>query len=131
MGGLHIIKSKYSAEETASRVKEAIEAEGLNLFAKINHAAQAQNAGIELNPTTVFIFGNPSIGSLLMQENQTVAIDLPVKILVWEDKNGEVKVAYNTTDWLKQRHHLDQSSALEKISEKLHTISSKAAGIIN
>jgi|SRR5690625_368121 len=128
MEDLYIINSKYPAEETAQRVKEAIEAEGLNLFAEINHSAQARNVGIELRPTTVFIFGNPKIGSQLMKENQTVAIDLPVKILVWESELGEVKVAYNKAGWLKQRHNLSDSSALEKISGKLHAISSKAAG---
>jgi len=128
MEGIHTIESNYSVNETTDRIVDIIEAEGWHLFARIDHSGQAKRKGLELRPTQVVLFGNPAIGTRLMQDNQTSAIDLPVKALVWEDEGGRVTVGYNTVDWLKRRHHLTDQGTLEQIGTVLHKVCSEAAG---
>lgn len=128
MKGLRMITSKFSVTETADRVVHFIEEEGLHLFARIDHASQAAKNGLNLRPTEVLIFGNPKIGTLLMQNRQTTAIDLPVKALVMEDEAGKTVIAYNTVEWLKKRHDLTDEKTLSKIGQKIHKICSTAAG---
>ncbi|NEQ55146.1 MAG: DUF302 domain-containing protein [Leptolyngbya sp. SIO3F4] len=105
--GLIIKASPYSVEETETRFKKILEAKGLNLFATVDHAKNATGAGLELRPTRVVIFGNPKVGTPLMQCQQTIAIDLPQKVLIWEDEQGEVQLAYNDPQYLGGRHRLN------------------------
>ena len=88
------VKSKYSVSETVAKLKAVIEAKGLNLFAVIDHAAAAEKAGLELRPTTLVIFGNPKVGTLLMQSDQKMGLELPLKFLIYESENGETIVSY-------------------------------------
>ncbi len=127
MEGIHTIESHYSVKETADRIVKQIEMEDWHLFARIDHSGQAREKGIELRPTEVVLFGNPAIGTRLMLDNQTSAIDLPVKALVWEDEEGKVTIGYNTTDWLKKRHHLSDQNTLKQIGAVLYNICSRAA----
>lgn len=128
MNGLQTITSKYSVKKTADRIVEQIEAEGWHLFARIDHSGEAKKKSIELRPTEVILFGNPSIGTKLMQDNQTSAIDLPAKALIWEDREGTVTIGYNTTSWLRERHLLTDEETLNQIAAVLDLVCSTAAG---
>ncbi|MGH8801328.1 MAG: DUF302 domain-containing protein [Casimicrobiaceae bacterium] len=93
-----------------------IEQQGWHLFARIDHADHARRKGLELRPTELILFGNPEIGTLLMQDHQLTAIDLPMKALAWEDEQGQVRIAHNTVQWLKQRHELTDEATLQAIA---------------
>jgi uncharacterized protein (DUF302 family) len=88
------------------RLEKDINEHGMQVFARINHAALAAEAGLTLRPTEVILFGNPRGGTPLMQANQTIGIDLPLKALVWEDAAGKTWLSYNEPAWLAKRHEL-------------------------
>jgi uncharacterized protein (DUF302 family) len=101
--GLTTIPSHYGAKETADRLEAEIRAKGMVVFARIDHAAGAAQAGLALGPTEVLIFGNAKAGTPLMQSNQTIGIDLPLKALVWQDASGKVWLSYNEPSWIVRR----------------------------
>jgi uncharacterized protein (DUF302 family) len=109
--GLTTLASAFSVEETLGRLTSAITAHGLSVFARVDHAKNARDAGMALRPTELVIFGNPKGGTPLMQENQVSGIDLPVKALVWEDAEGRVWLTYNDARWIAERHGLGAPSA--------------------
>jgi uncharacterized protein (DUF302 family) len=109
--GLTTIASAHNARETMERLLAAIEAHNMTVFARIDHAAGAASAGLPLRPTDVVLFGNPKGGTALMQDRQTAGIDLPLKVLVWEDDAGETQLSYNDPQWIAQRHGLGPHSA--------------------
>ena len=115
MNSLKITTSDYSVTEAVNHMVEQIEKEGWHLFARINHAREAMEKGLKLRPTELILFGNPEIGSMLMQDQQISAIDLPMKILVWEDEEGHAHIAYNDLEWLKERHGLTDNETINKI----------------
>ena len=98
--GLTTIPSSYGPKETMDRLEAEIKAKGMTVFARIDHAAGAAQAGLSLRPTEVLIFGNAKAGTPLMQSNQTIGIDLPLKALVWQDADGKVWLSYNEPSWL-------------------------------
>jgi uncharacterized protein (DUF302 family) len=104
--GLTTIPSSHGPKETIDRLETAAKAKGLTIFARIDHAAGAAEAGLPLGPTTVLIFGNARGGTPLMQAAQTVGIDLPLKALVWQDTAGKTWLSYNDPAWIAQRHGL-------------------------
>jgi uncharacterized protein (DUF302 family) len=108
--GLTTIASHYGAKETADRLEAEIRAKGMVVFARIDHAAGAAQAGLSLSPTEVLIFGNAKAGTPLMQSNQTIGIDLPLKALVWQDASGKVWLSYNEPSWLAKRHGLSPAT---------------------
>ncbi|MGO3181603.1 MAG: DUF302 domain-containing protein [Aequorivita sp.] len=122
MDGIKTLRSKLSVEETVKNIIKRIETEDWHLFAHINHAAEAKKKGLELRPTEVVLFGNPKIGTRLMQNNQSVAIDLPMKVMVWEDEKGTVNIGYNTTEWLRKRHQLIDDTTIQKISDVVERV---------
>lgn len=105
--GIVTIGSARSARDTIARVEAAVKARGATLFAKIDHAAGAAEAGVTLPPTTLIIFGSARAGTPLMQSSQRAGIDLPLKALVWEDDDGKVWLTYNDPAWIATRHSLD------------------------
>lgn len=109
--GLTTLPSRRSAGETMERLLAALAARNMTVFARIDHAANAVAAGMSLRPTEVVLFGNPKGGTVLMQDQQTAGIDLPLKALVWEDAGGKVWLGYNDPHWLAQRHGLGDNSA--------------------
>jgi uncharacterized protein (DUF302 family) len=109
--GLTTIPSAFSVRETIDRLAQIVSASGLNVFARIDHAEGAAKVGMTLRPTELVLFGNPRGGTPLMQDRQTVGIDLPVKVLAWEDAEGHVWLTYNEATWLAQRHHLGAASS--------------------
>jgi uncharacterized protein (DUF302 family) len=104
--GLFTLPSAYSVDDTISRFETALQAAGVTLFAKIDHGAGAAQAGMTLRPTFLLIFGNPRTGTPLMQENQRVGIDLPLKALIWQDADDKVWLTFNDPAWLATRHRL-------------------------
>jgi uncharacterized protein (DUF302 family) len=105
--GLTTIASAFGAAETASRFEAAIAQKGMTLFARIDHAAGAAEIGLSLRPTVLLIFGNAKAGTPLMQQDQTIGIDLPLKALVWQDAAGQTFLSYDEPRWLAHRHGLD------------------------
>ncbi len=108
--GLITVASRFSVGETLDRLTDALTSAGLLVFARIDHARNAQEAGLELRPTELLIFGNPKGGTPLMQDKQTSGIDLPVKALAWEDEAGKVWLTYNEATWIATRHALGAQS---------------------
>jgi uncharacterized protein (DUF302 family) len=104
--GLRTIRSSHGPKDMMNRLETAVKAKGLTVFARIDHAAGAAEVGLSLRPTEVLIFGNARGGTPLMQEAQTVGIDLPLKALVWEDASGITWLSYNDPGWVAQRHGL-------------------------
>jgi uncharacterized protein (DUF302 family) len=104
--GLQTVRSAHGVAETTDRLVAALEAKGMTIFARIDHTAGAEKVGLSLRPTQVVVFGNPKVGTLLMQCAQTIGIDLPLKALVWEDAQGQTWLGYNTPDYLSRRHQI-------------------------
>ena len=102
--GLVHVASSRSVPETLKKLQTAIEARGLKIFTLIDHSGEAEKAGLKMKPTELLIFGSPKAGTPLMIVAPTLAIDLPLKALVWEDKNDKVWVSYNSPDYHEQRH---------------------------
>ena len=96
--------SSHSVDETVARLENILQSKGVKLFAVIDHSGEAQKAGLEMRPTKLVIFGSPEAGTPLMQSAPSIAIDLPLKILVWEDNDKKVWLSYNSPEYLKQRH---------------------------
>ena len=117
--GLVVFKSSFSAKETMNRLEENAKQRGLNVFARIDHAAGAAKVGKTLRPTEVLIFGNPQGGTPLMECAQTSGIDLPLKALVWEDARGQVWLGYNDPAYLAQRHGVGQCPVVEGLRKAL------------
>jgi uncharacterized protein (DUF302 family) len=127
--GLTSIQSSFGPKETMDRVEAEIRAGGLNVFARIDHAAGAAEAGLTLAPTELMIFGNARGGTPMMQSAQTVGIDLPLKALVWQDASGKTWLSYNEASWIAQRHGVaDAQPVVSKMADLLSAISRKAAG---
>ena len=118
--GMIRIKSPYTVTQTLDRFEQAARAKGMTIFTRIDHAAGAASVGKDLRPTALLIFGNPKIGTLLMQSNQAVAIDLPMKALAWKDENGQVWLGYNDPAYLVKRHAVtDRDAVVQKINKAL------------
>lgn len=122
--GLIVVRSSVPVALTIERVAAAVQKRGLTIFARIDHARGAQEVGMTLRPTELVIFGHARSGTPLMQDQQTAGIDLPLKMLAWEDGEGVVWLGYNDMAWLEERHGLKSGSgaaiaaALEKIAEE-------------
>lgn len=121
------IPSALSVEATANKLNAILLKKGLTVFARINHAENAAKAALELRPTELVIFGNPKVGTPLMQCAQTTAIDLPQKMLIWQDAEDKVWLSYNSPEYLKQRHSIEGcDKVLGKITNVLGALSKAA-----
>ena len=109
--GLVTLQSNYPVPDTIDRLRDAVTAAGLQVFARVDHAAGAHEVGMELRPTELLIFGNARGGTPLMQDKQTAGIDLPLKALAWEDESGQTWLSCNDPVWIAGRHALTESSA--------------------
>ncbi len=104
--GIVAVESHHSVDETLERLKQALETKAIKLFAVIDHSGEAANAGLQMPETKLAIFGNPKAGTPLMIAAPTIAIDLPMKILISQDAGGKVWIRYNSADFLGRRHKL-------------------------
>jgi uncharacterized protein (DUF302 family) len=103
------LSSPRSVPETLARLETIVQAKGLAILARIDHSGDAAKVGLEMHPTKLLIFGNAKSGTPLMIASPTVAIDLPLKALVWEDSEGKVWLSYNSPDYLKERHAIPEN----------------------
>jgi len=125
--GLISVKSSHDVEVTADRLENILNQKGMTVFIRIDHAAGAQKVGKKMRPTELIIFGNPKVGTPLMQCTQRVAIDLPQKALISEDEKGQVWLSYNDPNYLAQRHGLTGCAEVIKKVEKALSNFAKAA----
>jgi uncharacterized protein (DUF302 family) len=116
--------SNHSVEQTVEKLKIILQSQGVTLFALVDHSGEAEKVGIKMHPTKLLIFGSPKAGTPLMLASPSIAIDLPLKILVWEDGQGKVWVSYNSPDYLRERHGLPQE-LLQNIAV-VETLAAKA-----
>src|ERR1700688_3613333 len=100
--------SKHSVEQTVEALSNILKSKGVAVFALIDHGGEAEKVGLKMRPTKLLIFGNPKAGTPLMLVSPSSAIDLPLKLLVWEDAQGKVWVSYNSPEYLRERHGLRQ-----------------------
>lgn len=125
--GIMNIKSSSDVKTTADRFENTLRTNGMTIFIRINHAEAAQKVGEKLRPTELIIFGNPKVGTPLMNCSQSVAIDLPQKALIWEDETGQVWLSYNDPMYLAKRHDIkDCAEVLNKIERALENFSKAA-----
>jgi uncharacterized protein (DUF302 family) len=127
MDGLTSIRSRFGPKETMDRLRAEIRAQGMTVFARIDHAAGAAEVGLTLPPTELIIFGNARGGTPLIESVQTVGIDLPLKALVWEDAAGKTWLSYNEPSWIAQRHSVANAEPIvSKMAGALSAISRAA-----
>ena len=106
--GIVDVSSNHSVDETVDKLKGILQSKGITLFVVIDHSGEAAKVGIKMPPTKLLIFGNPKGGTPPMLAAPSIALDLPLKILVWEDSQGKVWLSYNSPEYLKERHGLPQ-----------------------
>ncbi len=106
--GLIHLSSKHSVDETMRRLEELLQQKNVMIFARIDHSGEAAKVGLEMRPTKLLIFGSPKAGTPVMQAAPSVAIDLPLKALFWQDAEDKVWLTYNDPAYLQQRHHIPQ-----------------------
>ena len=129
MEGLTSLQSRFGPKETMDRLQAEIRAQGMTVFARIDHAAGAAEVGLTLRATELIIFGNARGGTPLMQSAQTVGIDLPLKALVWEDASGKTWLSYNEPGWIAQRHSV--ANAEQVVSKMAAALSAMSRAVTN
>jgi uncharacterized protein (DUF302 family)/uncharacterized membrane protein YidH (DUF202 family) len=117
--------SNHSVDETVERIRTILQSKGIALFALVDHSGEAEKVQMKMRPTKLLIFGNPKAGTPLMLAAPSIAIDLPLKLLVWEDAQGKVWISYNSPEYLRDRHGLPQD-LLQNIA-MVETLATKAA----
>jgi uncharacterized protein (DUF302 family) len=127
--GMIMMKSEHDVGTTIDRLESTLESKGLTIFKRVDHAANAAGVDLDLRPTQVLIFGNPKLGTPLMQANRTVAIDLPQKALAYADGEGQVWLAYNDPRHLAERHDIPRDHpVISKIAGALKAFARQATG---
>ncbi|HKJ78920.1 MAG TPA: DUF302 domain-containing protein [Prolixibacteraceae bacterium] len=125
--GLLKVKSKQTVQQTADRLEKLIKQKGLTFFAKVDHTKNAKSVDMQLRPTVLVIFGNPKLGTPLMQCQQSFAIDLPQKALIYRDEQNQVWIAYNDQEYLANRHNIQNcEQELQKVKQALAKLMEEA-----
>ena len=114
---LYTFESQFSVNETMSHIEHTLKTMGIPIFAKFNHGKNAEEVGLKLLPNQVIVFGSPKVGTKLMQENPSISIELPLKISVWEDKNGSVWAAFPQMNMMAAEYNLDGEPVIGKMQE--------------
>jgi uncharacterized protein (DUF302 family) len=127
--GLITVASRVGPQETLRRLEKAITARGMTIFARVNHGAGARDADLELRPTNLLIFGSPKAGTLLMQMDQAVGIDLPLKALVFQDAEQRTMIVLDDPEWIAGRHGLGAAAVpiVSKMKSLLSDVAAEAA----
>jgi uncharacterized protein (DUF302 family) len=128
--GLVTLPSHHPVAATLDRLSAALKAKSVREFARIDHAAGAAEVGLTLRPTTVVIFGNPAAGTAPMQADQRIGLDLPLKVLVWQDETGQAWLTYSDPMWLAARYGLDDAAlpAVQRLAGVLAAFAAAATG---
>jgi len=121
-------QSRYSVGESVDRLERVLKEKGVIIFSRIFHSLGAKKSGIEMRPTQLLIFGNPKVGSPLINENPLVALDLPMKVLAWQDERGQTWLAYLNPSELQSRHNLRNTELINKMKKALNTVTNHASG---
>ena len=122
--GIIKIKSTHSVAETINKLEAVLNKKGMTIFKRVDHAAGAEKAGLQLRPTELLIFGNPKVGTPLMLCSQTAALDLPQKALVYKDESGQVWLVYNDPAYMAKRHNIQGcDAAVQKVTNALANFS--------
>jgi uncharacterized protein (DUF302 family) len=124
--GIVTVRSHYSVPDTVERFETVLKEHGLKLFCRVNHSQEAAEVGMTMRPTVLLIFGNPKTGTPLMLNAPSIALDLPLKVLIWGEPTGETWIAYNAPEYLRDRHHL--SGYLMRNIEAVQALCQQAAG---
>lgn len=126
--GLVNVQSAFTVKQTAERMENLLKEKGMTIFNRIKHSQGADKVGITLRDTQLIIFGNPKVGSLLMKCQQSIAIDLPQKALIWQDEEAKVWISYNSPGYLQKRHHMvGCEGVIGKIEKALAAIAKSVA----
>lgn len=126
---LYTYESQFSVTETMARIEQTLKTMGIPVFAKFDHGKNAEEVGLELRPNQVIVFGSPKVGTKLMQDNPSISIELPLKISVWEDKNGSVWIAFPQMGVLATEYGLEKEPVIGKMQELLEKIVIKSASV--
>ena len=124
--GLITLRSAHDFTATLARLSASLEAKAVTIFARVDHAAGAASVGLALRPTTLLIFGNPAAGTPLMQDAPTAGIDLPLKMLVWQDADDTVNLSYNDPFWIAARHRLGSADVHQAVAAMAATLEALA-----
>ncbi|WP_319557865.1 DUF302 domain-containing protein [Thiomicrorhabdus sp.] len=120
--GIITIKSAHSVTQSIDNLEREIHKRNMNIFARVNHSAGAQKIGADLRPTELLIFGSPQGGTPLMECSQVIGLDLPLKVLAWEDEEGTVWLSFNDLNYLAARHQISECVNVEKLNSVLKKI---------
>ena len=121
-------QSRYSVGETIDRLEKLIKQKGIIVYSRIYHSMGAKKAGISMRPTQLIIFGNPKAGSPLINENPLVALDLPLKVMAWQDEKNQTWLAYMNSKELNRRHNIQNAALLSELDTLLKTLTNNALG---
>lgn len=131
--GLVIKTSDFGVTKTIDRLGIALERKGITVFKRVNHAKGAAKVGLDLAAAEVILFGNPKLGTPLMQSNPMIGLDLPLKALAWKDADGTVKLAYTDADWLAKRYGITDKAKVFKVMagalNKFRDMATKRGGL--
>ena len=119
-------QSTYSVNETLDRLEAVLKKKGITVFARVNHTAGAEKVGLKMPETQLLIFGNPKMGTPLMNENILMALELPMKALSWKDENGQVWLAYLNPSEYQRRHNIKNEKLINKMKQALNGVTNKA-----
>ena len=119
-------KSAKTVEATMNKLENIVSKKGFTVFAVIDHQAGANKVRMHLDPSKEIIFGNPKMGTILMQEKMEVGLDLPIRVLVFQDKNRQTKIAYRDGSWLNSEHNLSKQKLINKMNFVLDNITTEA-----
>jgi uncharacterized protein (DUF302 family) len=129
VAGLRTVTSNYNAARTMNRLERVVRTAGLRVFSRIDYGREADRASIPLRPTQLLIFGWPEAGSTLMQADQRIGIDLPMRFLVWMDEAGKVNISWNDPAWLVQRHaRIGHEATIESMRKAMERLARDAGG---
>jgi len=126
--GLVAVKSSHGVGDTIDKLAAIVAARGMQIFARVDHGKGANEAGLALRSTVLLIFGNARGGTPLMQQNQAIGIDLPLKALAYEDADGSVWLCYNDPGWLAARHEIEAAEIIKSLSAMLAAVIGEATG---
>jgi uncharacterized protein (DUF302 family) len=124
--GIVDLPTPHTVDETVTRLRGILDAKGITLFALVDHSGEAAKVGMSMPPTKLLIFGSPKAGTPLMQASPSIAIDLPLKILVWQDESGKVWISYNSAEYLRERHNVP--AELGPVLAAVETLAATTAG---
>lgn len=124
---LCLVEGRLPADEAVRRLKDELAARSIPVFATFDHARNAEDVGLDLRPTTVVVFGSPQVGTALMQADQRISLELPLRIAVWEDEAGRTQLAFPAMKELANRYGLGEMPVIAKMQELLENLTNQAA----